>query len=180
MFHRLVRAAMIALLACGAPSVASAQVIEAGKNEISTDFTFNSSMLSGVDSNRTTDYRWSLSYGRFLTDRFAVGPVFTIENSPNNDVRPFNIGGLGRFYFGDRDGQALPFVEVASTRAFNRVFDMNFTDVQVSGGVMFPMGRSGARFRVAPYYYRAFYDEQLFGISYSHAFGVSWSVALLF
>src|SRR5262245_45333021 len=114
---------------CGAPSLAAAQAIEAGKNEISTDFTFSSSTFSGVDSLRTSEYRWSLSYGRFLTDRFAVGPLFAIQSDQPNDTTPFNVGGLGRVYFGDREGRALPFVEFSSTRAFRRAYDMNFTDV---------------------------------------------------
>ena len=42
------------------------------------------------------------------------------------------------------------------------------------------MGKSGGRFRIAPYYYRAFYDAQQSGYSYFHSFGVSWSVGLLF
>jgi hypothetical protein len=172
--------AVLAMLMLAAGSEAFAQAIASGKNEVETDFTFSASTLTGVDSNRTTEYSWRLNYGRFLTDRFAIGPVFAIRSDEGNDSTPFNIGGLARIYVGDPDGHAIPFVEASSTRAFNQLFDDDYTDVQVSAGLVFPMGKSGGRFRIAPYYYRAFYDAQQSGYSYFHSFGVSWSVGLLF
>jgi hypothetical protein len=179
-FDRVRKAALPALLAFGLASNAFGQAVVANKNEIGTDFTFSSSTFTGVDSNRTAEYRWSVSYGRFLTERFAVGPVFAIRNDVHGDQTPMNVGGLARFYFNDRDAGAIPFVEAAGTRSFHYQFDMDHTDLQVSGGLVFPMGDTGGRFRVAPYYYRAFYDADLVGHSYVHSFGVSWSVALLF
>ena len=161
-------------------SNAFAQAIASGKNEVETDFTFTSSTLSGVDSNRTTEYSWRLTYGRFVSDRIALGPVFAIRSEETSDTTPMNIGGLARFYLGDPDHRVIPFVEASSTRTFNQPFDHDYTDLQISGGLLFPMGASGGRFRIAPYYYRAFYDAQQTGFSYFHSFGVSWSVGLLF
>lgn len=172
--------AVLAILLLTAGSNAFAQAVASGKNEVETDFTFSSSTPTGVDSNRTTGYSWRLTYGRFLTDRIAIGPVFAIHSDERNDATPFNLGGLARFYVGDPDGRAIPFVEVSSTHAFNQFFDEDYTDIQVSAGWLFPMGKSGGRFRIAPYYYRAFYDAQQSGYSYFHSFGVSWSVGLLF
>ena len=180
MFHRTIVTAALVAIALLFASSASAQAIAQGKNEVATDFEFSSSRLTGIDTERATDYHWRISYGRFLTDRFAAGPLFAIQKDNNNAVTPYNIGGLVRFYLGDRDGRAIPFIEGSSTRGMNRPFDTNFTDVQIGAGLMFPMGRSGGRFRIAPYYYRAFFDEQTTGYSYFHSFGVSWSVGLLF
>jgi len=170
----------LAILLLTAGSNAFAQAVASGKNEVETDFTFSSSTLTGVDSNRTNDYRWRLTYGRFITDRFAIGPVFSIRNDERNNTKPVNIGGLARFYIGDPDGRAIPFVEVSSTRTFNQVIEPNYIDLQVSAGLVFPMGDTGGRFRIAPYYYHSSHDALITGYSYFHSFGVSWSVGLLF
>lgn len=172
--------ALLVMLILATGSSAFAQAIAEGMNEVSTDFSLNTSTLSGVDANRTTELSWRLTYARFLSDRFAAGPVVAIRHDPASDVEAFSVGGLARVHFGDRGGRAIPFVEASSTRSFNEPFGMNRTDVQVSGGLVFPMGASGGRLRVAPYYYRAFYDLQEVPFSYFHSFGVSWSVALLF
>ncbi|HEX6164538.1 MAG TPA: hypothetical protein VFZ31_14305 [Vicinamibacterales bacterium] len=172
--------AALVVIMLSASATARAQAIEAGKNEVETDFSLTSSKWSGIDSNRTTEFNWRITYGRFVSDRIAIGPVFGIRNDVNTGSKPFNAGGLVRFYFGDGRGAAIPFVEATSTRAFNQAFEMDYTDLQISGGLVFPMGESGGRFRVAPYYYRAFFDPDLHGFSHFHSFGVSWSVGLLF
>jgi hypothetical protein len=177
---RLHVVAVLAMLMLATGSNAFAQAVASGKNEVETDFTFNSSTLTGVDSNRTNDYRWRITYGRLIGDRVAIGPVFTIRNDGYNNSKPMNIGGLARVYVGDLDGRAIPFVELASTRTFNQVFEPNYLDLQVSAGLVFPMGDTGGRFRIAPYYYRSFHDALINGYSYFHSFGVSWSAGLLF
>ena len=179
MSDRLRFVAVLATLMLGARSNAFAQAIESGKDEVDTDFTFSASTLSGVDANRTTQYSWRLTYGHFLSDRFALGPVFAIRTDENNGGTPYNIGGLARFYLGDLDAHAIPFIEASSTRSFNQAYDLDYTDLQVSAGLVFPMGKTGGRFRVAPYYYRQFYGDAA-GYDYFHSFGVSWSVGLLF
>ena len=161
-------------------SNAYAQALAAGKNEVETDFSFSTATYSGVDSNRTTDYSFRLSYGRFLTDRFAIGPLFSIRRDVNNATTPINVGGVARYYFVNGDALAIPFVEGSSTRTINDAFVMDHYDVRASAGLVFPIGESGGRFRVAPYYRRAFHDALINGYSYDHSFGVSWSVGLLF
>lgn len=157
-----------------------AQAVAAGKNEVETDFSFSTATYSGIDSNRTTDYSLRFAYGRFLTDRFAIGPLFTIRRDLDNLVTPINLGGVARYYFVNGDALAIPFVEGSSSRTINEAFEMDHYDVQASAGLVFPIGESGGRFRVAPYYRRAFYDRLINGYSYQHSFGVSWSVGLLF
>jgi hypothetical protein len=171
---------VLAFVVLGFTSSVQAQAVAAGKNELETNVALSSSKLSGVDANRTTEYLWGVTYARFLSNRFAIGPVFEIHNDPDNGLTPYNIGGLARLYLGNPSRSSIPFLEAASTRAFNQLFDYNYTDFRLSGGLLFPMGSSGGRFRIAPYYYRALYDDQVTGYGYSHSFGVSWSVGLLF
>ena len=168
----------MAILVTAVAPAALAQAVGAGKNELGTELTFHSSKLSSDDADRSTSLDWTVSYGRFLTDGFAAGPVFRIAK--NNDTDAFGyLGGVGRYYFGDLNGRFLPVAEVSVARSMNDP-SADYTDLQVFGGVVVPMGASGARFRVGPYFYRAFYDEDETGYSNFQSFGVSWSVALLF
>jgi hypothetical protein len=172
---------LLTMIAAGSMAAsASAQSVAKGKNEVTTDVFFISSKPSGdaIDAERSTTAELTVGYARFVTDRVAVGPLFRISKATDADTSGY-VGGLGRFYFGDLAKRAIPFAEVNSTRSFNDPFG-DFTDVQLMAGVMFPLGSSGGRFRIAPYYYRAFYDEAETGYSNYQSFGISWSVGLLF
>ena len=175
-----IRSSLIVLLVTlSASSTAFAQAVAEGKNELSTDLLFITSQPTGdAAGDRTTRTSWRLSYGRFITDRIAVGPLFRVVKDPGGSTTGY-IGGLGRYYFGDLHRRWIPTVEISSARSMNDPAG-NYTDVQFLGGITVPMGSTGGRFRVGPYYYRAFYDEAETGYSNFSSFGVSWSVALLF
>lgn len=162
-----------------ASSTAFAQAIAEGKNELSTDLIFvTSKPTEDVGGDRTSRTSWRVAYGRFITDRLAIGPLFRIVKDPGASTTGY-VGGLARYHFGDLNRRWIPLVEVSSARSMNDPSG-NYTDVQFLGGIMVPMGATGGRFRVGPYYYRAFYDEDETGYSNFSSFGVSWSVALLF
>jgi hypothetical protein len=177
---RLGLTGLLMLAACSVAADASAQAIAKGKNEVTTDVFFITSKLSGdnVDADRSTTTDLTLAYARLVTDRLAVGPLVRIAKTNGQDATGY-LGGQGRFYFGDLAKRAIPFAEVNSTRSINDPFG-DYTDVQLMAGLMFPLGSSGGRFRVSPYYYRAFYDEAVTGYSNYQSFGVSWSIGLLF
>ena len=174
---RLGMAGLLMLAVCTTATNASAQAIAQGKNEVSTDVFFITSKATGDgDAERFTEVEWLVGYARFLTDRLAVGPLFRIAKATGREADGY-VGGQGQFYFGDLTRRAIPFVEINSTKSFKG--DFGYSDVQLLAGVMLPMGSTGGRFRVAPYFYKAFYDESDGGGSFQ-AFGISWSVALLF
>lgn len=168
------------LAVCGVAASASAQAVAKGKNELSGDVFFITSKLSGdaVDAERSTTAEWTVGYARLVTNRLAVGPLFRFAKTNGADATGY-VGGQGRFYFGDLTKRVIPFAEVNSTRGFNDPI-ANYTDLQLMAGVMIPLGPTGGRIRITPYYYRAFYDEAAFGYSNYQSLGVSWSIGLLF
>ena len=165
--------------ACSVATSASAQAVAKGKNEVYADLFFITAKSTGdVDEDRSTSAEVTLAYARLLTDRFAAGPLFRIAKSSGNDTLGY-VGGQARYYFGDLSNRAIPFVEINSTRSYNEpVADYN--DLQLRAGVMIPLGPTGGRLRISPYYYRAFYNEALTGYSSYQSFGISWGVGLLF
>jgi hypothetical protein len=173
----MVLSALVVAAWLGAPGESSAQVAQ-GKNDISTFLFLQSSKPTDDAGDRETFFDWRLAYARFLTDRFAVGPLFGIFHPPGGETSS-NIGGLVRYHFGDTDAAVIPFAEFNTAYSINDPVD-NFGDIQILGGVVLPMGRTGGRFRIAPYYYRAFYDEEESGIPEFSSFGVTFGVGLLF
>ena len=174
---RLGMAGLLMLAVCTTATNASAQAIAQGKNEMSTDLFFITTKGTGdVEAERFTQIEWSVAYARFFTDRFAAGPLFRLAKSKGSEADGY-VGGQGQFYFGDLTRRAIPFVELNGTKSFKGEF--GYSDVQFLAGLMMPMGSTGGRFRVAPYFYKTFYDESDGGGSFQ-AFGISWSVALLF
>ena len=143
-----------------------------------TNLFFLTSKATDDAAERATSFSWNASYARFLTDRLAVGPLFGIFKDPHVDATGY-AGGLVRYHFGDRSSRFIPFAELNASRTLNDPF-ANFSDIQLMGGVVIPMGRSGGRFRVATYYYRAFYDEDRTGYDSYKSFGLTWGAGLLF
>jgi hypothetical protein len=167
---------MLALLTFGAVSSALAQQ---EKNEIATDVTILSRKPSGDNTQpRVHVTSWEISYARFLAQRLAAGPLFKVT-TVTRDRASWYFGGLGRLYFADQDARAIPVVEVNAVRSVHDRF-VDHTAIQVLGGVAFPMGKSGGRFRIGPYYTKTFYEHDATGLDSSDSFGFSWNVSLLF
>lgn len=163
----------------GMATDANAQAVAKGKNELSLDANVVTAKETGEgDHERITASELGGAYARFVTDRLAVGPVVTMAKASGSGATA-SLGGLARYYLGDLTKRAIPVVEINSTRSLNDPLS-NYTDLQVSAGLMIPMGSTGGRLRIAPYYYRAFYDEAVTGYSSYQSFGISWRVALLF
>lgn len=171
-------AALAVCLTSVVPSDAFAQAVAKDKNELTTEIFVISTKTNSDDSERSSQAQWTTSYARFWTNRFAAGPLFKVAKSSGSDTLGY-VGAQGRYYFGNLDARAIPMVEISSSRSFNDP-TADSTDLQLLAGLTFPMGGSGGRFRIAPYYYHAFYDEAKTGYSNFHSFGISWSVALLF
>lgn len=169
------------LAVCSVATSAAAQSIAKGKNELAGDVSFSTTKPTGEaneDADRFTSADLGVAYSRYVTDRLAVGPLFGISKAKGSEATGY-LGGLGRYHFGDLSRRAVPIVEMRVSRSLNDAF-ANYTDLQLLAGVMFPMGSTGGRFRVTPYYYKAFYNEAESGVSDFQSFGISWGVALLF
>lgn len=176
---RLGLTGLLLALVFGIGTDARAQAVAKGKNELSLDASVVTVKDTGEgDHARVTVSQLSGSYSRFVTDRLAVGPVLGVSTMSDSDTTG-SLGGLARYHFGDLTKRAIPLVEIRSTRSLNDPLS-NCTDVQVLAGLLIPMGSTGGRFRIAPYYYRAFYDEAVTGFSSYQSFGISWRIALLF
>jgi len=169
---RMVSLVLVATMMLGFCTNTSAQTQSQVKNDLYTDVFFITSKPSNDRADTITRFDWQTSYARFLTDRLAVGPIFGIFK-PNDDEANGYVGALVRYHFADTFGRVIPFVEVNGSRSVNY---QDLTDVEVRAGVILPMGRTGGRFRIAPYYYKGFYE----GDDTFQSFGISWGVGLAF
>lgn len=158
---------------------AKTPAVAKGMNELALDLSMVTAKETGeVETDRVTQSNLGGAYARLVTNRFAVGPVFGVSKSNGSDATAY-LGGQVRYYLGDLTKRAIPMVEFSSTRTLNDPL-ANSTDLQVMAGLMFPMGTTGGRIRIAPYYYRSFHDEAVTGYSHFQSFGISWRIALLF
>lgn len=166
---------VLAMLLLGAPPNTFAQQ---DKNELSTDVTILSRKVSGDnESPRANVTSSKLSYAWFFTERLAAGPVVKVTTVTGGGAAWY-FGGLGRVYFRDQDAAVIPVVEVNGVRSLHDRYE-DQTTFQALAGLVFPMGTSGARFRIAPYYSRTIYQDDS-GLPSFDGFGLSWNVSLLF
>ena len=155
---------------------AFAQVLK-GKNEANAGISLSTAKNNGTGADRINVVDWRTDYQRFVTDRLAVGPELFITNRTGND-RDVLIGGVIAYHFGNLDGRVIPFVELNSGVGFGSDSSAK-SDVRVIAGIKLPLGRSGARFKVGPYFYRASYDLDKAGYDSFKSFGISWNIGLL-
>ena len=160
------------VLACGTHAVAQQE-----KNELATDVSIMSRTISGSDLRRVNVTSSTLSYAWFFNERFAAGPIFRVRTVTGGRTSWY-FGGLGRVYFRDQDAAVIPVVEVNGVRSLHDLY-VEQTTIQALAGLVFPMGTSGARFRIAPYYSRTIYHANGGPPSFNGV-GVSWNVSLLF
>jgi hypothetical protein len=163
------------VLALGTPAQAQ---IAPGRNEAFVDVFALSAKPTGDAGDRENSLAWRTQYSRFVTDRLSMGPLFTTFKDPGRDATG-NVGGLVAYHLGGLDAHAIPFVEFNATHSFGDPLD-NFFDLQILAGLKFPLGGRGGRIRIAPYYYRAFYDESKTGFDAFQSWGINWGVGLLF
>lgn len=173
---RLVGLLMLAV--SSVPGSAFAQAVAKGQNEMNGDAFVITTKPSEDGAERFSRQEFNLSYARLVTDRLAVGPRVGVSKAGDQDVTG-HIGVQARYYFANLSGRAIPFAEVNTTRTFN-VPVANETDLTVLAGLMFPIGNTGGRIRINPYYRRVFFDEDKVGYSNYQSFGISWSVGLRF
>lgn len=169
---------LLALAACTVATSAFAQAVAKGQNEVNGDVFIITTKPSEDGAERFTRKEFNLSYARLVTDRLAVGPRVGVVQTSDQDTSG-HLGVQARYYFANLSGRAIPFAEVNTNRTFG-VPVANDTDLTVLAGLMFPIGNTGGRIRVNPYYYRIFFDEDKVGYSNFQAFGISWSVGLRF
>ena len=65
-----------------------------------------------------------------------------------DDRASWYFGGLGRVYFRDQDAHVIPVVEVNAVRSLHDRYE-DQTTIQALAGLVFPIGTSGGRFRIA-------------------------------
>jgi hypothetical protein len=173
---RIVTAGLLVLVLLVPGRRALAQVAE-GKNDVFTDLFLLTAKPTDGAGERETSFNWTTSYARFLTDRLGAGPIFRIVKDPHQGANGY-VGGLVRYHFGAADAQIIPFVEFNASHSFGNESDS--PDMQIMGGLVIPMGRTGGRFRIAPYYYRQFLDEGETGEKWFRSWGVTFGAGLLF
>ena len=172
MSNRVTSVAVLAMLL----SCASNALAQHAKNEVATSVSILSRTISDNDLRRTTVSSSTLSYAWFFTERFAAGPIFRVRTVTGAQTSWY-FGGLGRVYCRDQDAAVIPVLEANVVRSLHDLYEEQ-TTIQALAGLVFPMGTSGARIRIAPYYSRTIYRDD--GPPSFNGFGVSWNVSLLF
>ena len=169
---------LMPVLVIGLLAAASSAFAQSDRNEIGADVSVLSRTLTGVpDFPRATVTSWKVSYARFFNDYFAAGPLFKVT-TVTDDHASWYFGGLGRIYFREQDTRVIPVVEFNAVRSFRDRYIDN-TTYQLLGGLVFPMGAAGGRFRIAPYYTRVNYPADSIAPSFN-GYGVSWSISVVF
>ncbi len=172
------RFASIAIAAmCVFASTPAFAQIHKGKNEAYAGISLSTARNNGNGADRITVVDWRTDYERFVTARLAVGPELFISKRTGTDVDVL-LGGVIAYHFGNLDGRVIPFAELNGGFGFGSDSSAK-SDVRVIGGIKIPLGRSGARLKVGPYYYRASYDRDKVGYDSFKSFGITWNVGLL-
>jgi hypothetical protein len=165
------------MLLLAAP-VAAQDGFSQGSTEIRAglDVTFVPDPIGGGEG--TSSLNWRTSVSRFLTDRISAGPLVGASKLFFGDTVGF-AGGRVAYHFGPRDATLVPFVDFSSAKSFGSPGSDPW-DIQILGGVKMYHPRSGGFMLIAPFYYRAFYDEETTGFEWFDSWGLSWDVGVIF
>lgn len=158
-----------ALVLTAAPAFAQ---VSAGLNEAGTRGAIESGKYSNEDTNLTS-FDLDLYYGRFITDRWEVGPSFNVFKLEGQDAS----GGVGAFvdyHFGDTGSQTIPYVEGGVGRLFG-AGDFDSTYFAVGPGVKWFFGSGGGALSAT-----ALYRRQMFETGGANDFIVNVGVAIYF
>lgn len=155
---------------------ASAQVA-AGLNEIGGRGYVEFGGYSGEDKGAVLDL--NMFYGRFVTDRIAVGPglnIYKYEGAPTTG----SVNAYADFHFGDISRKLIPYAGVGLGKFFNGG-DNKPAFVAVGPGVKLFFGNGGGALTAQASYRRQFMDEDLNnGASGSNEFFLSIGISGFF
>jgi hypothetical protein len=121
----------------------------------------------------------NVTYQRFVTNRFSVGPYFYVTKVFGTDTTFSGIGGRADYHFGRLSSRWIPFVDFRIGPGFGEG-PRNPFETELLGGVKVYTGKPGAFLMLGPYFYHASYNTSETGFSSLNAFGVSWSIGVVF
>ena len=156
---------------------ASAQV-SAGLNELGGRGYIESGSYSD-ESDRQLRLQLDSYYGRFLTDRFEIGPgfnVFKVEGESASGA----VNVFADYHFGDTSSSLVPYVETSFGKFFSGADDKPLF-VAFGPGLKWFFADGGGALNTVAYYRRQFLDADLNdGTSGLNEFGVTIGVAIYF
>ena len=156
---------------------ASAQV-SAGLNELGGSGYFEIGGYSG-ESDSQARLQLNLYYGRFLTDRFEIGPGFNIVKAQGESASGA-VNAFADYHFGDTSSSLVPYVETSIGKFFSGADDKPLF-VAVGPGLKWFFADGGGALNAITYYRRQFLDaDHNDGASGLNEFGVSVGVAVYF
>jgi hypothetical protein len=144
-------AVLVVCLSAAIATDAYAQV-RAGLNEVNFTATLSATKLE--DGDTQSAFTFNGAYGRFLTDRFEVGPLFTVFKAEDSDAFG-TINGFAAYHFAP-DSNVVPFVGVQLGTAFG--LETDFSDNPWSygffGGIKAFVGNGGGAITIQPFWTR--------------------------
>ena len=142
------------LLVCMAAAIATdayAQV-RAGLNEINFTATLSGTKID--DGDTESAFTFTGAYGRFLTDRFEIGPLLTLFKAEGSDAFG-SISGFASYHFAP-DSNVVPFVGAQLGTGFG--LETDFSDNPWSygffGGIKAFVGNGGGAITIQPFWTR--------------------------
>jgi hypothetical protein len=161
-----------------AAQAAAQDGIGQGSTEVraGVDVRFVPDPIGGGDGTSSMNVRASVS--RFLTDRISAGPLAGVSKLFFGETLGY-AGGRIAYHFGSLDSTLVPFVDFSAAQNFGAAGSDPW-DIQLLGGVKLFHPRSGGFMLIAPFYYRAFYDEESTGVEWFDSWGISWDVGIIF
>jgi len=153
---------------------ASAQV-SAGLNELGGRGSFSAGKFGSEEKNLTS-VEGNVYFGRFLTDRWEIGPSLNFDKTQGEEFTG-NATAFVDYHFGDTTGKAVPFVEAAVGKFFG---GDKGTILSVGPGLKWFFAGGGGSLVAFPYYRRVMYDESTVGYATRNEFAFSLGVAIYF
>jgi len=172
----MTRIMLVIAALCGGVLPAAAQV-SAGLNELGGRGFIESGKYSNEDD-ASSAIEVQSYYGRFLTDRWSVGPSLNVIKFEGEDAQG-GIAGFVNYHFGDTSGTVIPFIEGSAGRFFGG--DQDPTFVAVGPGLKWFFGDGGGALTGTAFYRRQMFDEDdppfASGVN---EFGLNIGVAIFF
>jgi hypothetical protein len=162
----------LALLA--APAAAQ---VSAGLNELNVKGYFETGKFA-EDEEGATHFQLDGLYGRFLTDRFEIGPGVSLSKTEGQSAQGA-VNVFADYHLGDPSSRLVPYLEGAAGQFFGG--DDKPRYIAVGPGFKWFFGEGGGALTGTAFYRRMFFDADFHGgATGANEFGLAIGVSVFF
>ncbi len=153
--------------------------VKTGLNEINFTAALTGTKVEGADT--TTAFTFAGTYGRFLTDRFEVGPQLSLTKSEGIDAFG-SINGLASYHFAP-DSNVVPFVgaQIGTSFGLDTAFSDNPWQFGFFGGIKGFIGEGGGAVTIQPFWTRQLIHNTIADTTtHIDSFGATAGISIFF